>query len=363
MSDRSRLSEVLAPLLEGATFSQRLRLSFAGVRIDVRSNSPELIARLKRYYLDFLANSGAPDMVVNALECPPPELSLPLTLKEREPGKTQFKEAYADLADGRLVRKVRTDMLFAFGGDEHCAFGPCLENEPQVVNFINNRYIQLVLHRGALLFHAASVALDGYGLALAGFAGAGKSTLALHIMGLGADFVSNDRAMVRLTGDRLEILGVPKMPRVNPGTVIHNESLRPVIPEQERAAYEVMSPAELWSLEHKYDAFIDECFGPNRFKLKGQLALLTILNWRRNSGPVNISWVKLRERPDLLPAFMKDVGLFFEADDPEHELDFSSHAYLDLLDHCRVLELTGGVDFERAARELLGLLQAECRPS
>lgn len=361
MSGQPTLRKILPRLLEGVSFSQRLALSFAGLRIDVCANNPELIIRLGRYYRDFRADSGPPDLVVNAVECLPLELSLPFTLKEREPGKTQFKEACADLADGRLVRKVRTGMLFAFGGDEHFAFGPCIENEAQVVNFINNRYIQAMLHQGALLFHAAAVRWNGCGMALAGFAGAGKSTLALHIMGLGTDFISNDRAMVKLASDRLEILGVPKMPRVNPGTVLHNDSLRPVIPEHERTVFEVMPPAKLWNLEHKYDAFIDECFGPARFKLKARLTLLAILNWHRNSGPLDILTVRLRERVDLLSAFMKDVALFFEADDPEHQPDFSAGAYLDLLDHCRVVELTGGVDFAKAAHELLTILEEESR--
>jgi HprK-related kinase B len=361
MTDQPRLSQILAPLLEGVALSQLLKLSFGGIRIDVRANDPELIARLARYYRDFRVESGAAAMVVNAVECSPPKLSLPFTLKEREPGKAQVKEGYADLADGRLVRKVRTDMVFAFGGREHYAFGPCIQNEAQVVNFVNNRYIQLVLHEGGLLFHSAAVGLNGRCLALAGFAGAGKSTLALHIMRLGTDFISNDRAMMRRSGDQLEILGVPKMPRVNPGTVLHNESLRPMIGERERAVFEAMPPAELWNLEHKYDAFIDECFGPNRFKLRGRLTLLVILNWRRDSEPLSIRPVRLRERTDLLPAFMKDVGLFFEADDPEHELDFSAGAYLDLLDHCRVVEVTGGVDFEKAARAILALLEQEGR--
>lgn len=352
-----KLSEILTPFLEGVTLSHRLGLSFAGTRIDVLTNDAELIHRIGLYYRDFRDDWGHPAMVVNAVECLPPQLSLPLTLKEREPGKTQFKEAYAELADGRLVRKVRTDMVFAFGGDEHYAFGPCIANEAQVVNFINNRYIQQVLHRGALLFHTAAVSSNGRGLALAGFAGAGKSTLALHLMRQGTDFVSNDRAMVRPAENGLQILGVPKMPRVNPGTVVHNESLRPVIPESERKAFEALPPAELWDLEHKYDAFIDECFGPGRFKLKTRLALLAILNWGRNSRPLTIEPVRLRDRTDLLPAFMKDVGLFFEADDPEHEFDFSADAYLDLLESCRVVELTGGVDFDGAASELLALLQ------
>ena len=66
----------------------------------------------------------------------------------------------------------------------HAAVGPCLANDNQIVNFINNRLIEVRLRAGDLLFHAAGVARNGRGLALAGFSGAGKSTLALAIMRL-----------------------------------------------------------------------------------------------------------------------------------------------------------------------------------
>jgi HprK-related kinase B len=108
--------------------------------------------------------------------------------------------------------------------------------------------------------------LSGPGLALAGLSGMGMSTLALHVMQLGADFVSNDRLMVERRGGGLTMHGVAKMPRVNPGTVLHNPCLAPVIPEEERVRFEDLSPDELWTLEHKYDAFIAECFGPGRFR-------------------------------------------------------------------------------------------------
>ena len=68
--------------------------------------------------------------------------------------------------------------------------------------------------------------------------------------------------------------------------------------------------------------------------------------------------VDIRQRRDLLPAFMKSAGLFFL---PEHgeEIDHSKDAYLELLAKTRVYEISGGIDFDRACHACLGIL-AEC---
>ncbi|GAB6035527.1 hypothetical protein JCM15519_00860 [Fundidesulfovibrio butyratiphilus] len=335
-----------------------LKLAFGKDRIDVRSNSAELVAKLANYYRDFLGGEGQAIIAVTAIEADTPGLPVALAIKRPEPGKTRIKEEFADLPDGRVVRKVLTGMVFLFGGPDNLAVGPCLANDNQVVNFINNRYIEHVIKAGALLFHAAGVAVKGRGLTIAGFAGAGKSTLSLEIMRLGPDFVSNDRMMVSRENNRLVMRGIPKMPRINPGTVLHNESLGPVMNAEERERFSKLPPAELWDLEHKYDAFIDECFGPGKFKLKADMAGLAILHWRRDDSPLHVERVDLRARRDLAQAFMKDVGLFFEMDDPAARLDFSQDAYLDLLGDCPVFEFTGGVHFAEAARFCMDFLEA-----
>ncbi|MHC1743933.1 MAG: HprK-related kinase B [Syntrophobacteraceae bacterium] len=342
--------EILGSYIKGAYLSDKIGLAFGGVRIDVCSNSTALTDGLADYYEEFEDDAGAPLITVNALEREPVDLDIPLIIKEREPGKTQLKEAYLDLPEGRIVHKVRTGMVFAFGKGDHYALGPCIRNLPQVVNFINNRYIEYVLNQGALLFHAAAVSLNNASLAISGFAGAGKSTLALELMGPGMDFLSNDRLMVRKDDDLLTMYGVPKMPRVNPGTILNNPKLRPILSPEELARFEALPPTELWTLEHKFDALIPKCYGHGRFKLKAPMAGLVVLTWKRDGGAMVVREVDLRERRDLMPAFMKDVGLFFEPEDPEEGLDFSQEAYLDLLEHCPVYEITGGVDFKDATR-------------
>ena len=175
------------------------------------------------------------------------------TIKQPDQGKNRIKEEFLELDGGRLVRKRLTGMYFLFGQDVNLAVGPCVENDNQVVNFINNRLIQWELDRGGLLAHAAAVNHQGRGLALAGFSGMGKSTLALHLMSRGLNFISNDRLLVQEAGRGVVMRGVPKLPRINPGTALNNPDLVSVIPEDEKEVFGQMSTDEIWTLEHKYD--------------------------------------------------------------------------------------------------------------
>lgn len=355
------LGRLLAPIVASAPVPYRLEVTFDDVTVAVSSNSKELIDTLGRYYRDFLGGGGTTVVPVVAIEAAPPDWKLPLAAQERGPGKSP-KEAFADLPGGRVVRKLKTGLVFAFGHGENYAIGPCLRNDNQIVNFINNRFIELRLKGGALLFHAAGIAENGQGLVLSGFSGAGKSTLALEIMRHGTDFVSNDRIMAaRDASGHLTMTGVAKMPRVNPGTVLHNPSLARVMGEEDRQRFSALPQAELWDLEHKYDAFIDDCFGPGRFKLTCAMAGLVVLRWRRDASPMTAARVDLRGRRDLMAAFMKDPGLFYAAGEPSKPALASRERYLDLLGDLPVLEIDGGVDFSRAAEACLEFLRTTRR--
>ncbi|THB69887.1 MAG: HprK-related kinase B [Desulfovibrio sp.] len=338
-----------------------LLLDFGGYVTSLVTNSSELREKLAVYFRDFLAqNSASPDVTITALEGPSPDpgqMGVEFSVKQPDPGKTKIKEEWFDFPDGRAVRKRLTGMLFAFGAGEHLAVGPCVANDNQVVNFINNRFIEWTLDNGALLFHAAGVARGDRGIAMAGFSGMGKSTLALHAMRLDMEFVSNDRLMVRRDPEGLTMYGVAKMPRINPGTVLNNPALTPVIPEHERKEFEALPLNELWDLEHKFDAFIDECYGPGRFRLKSPMTGLVLLNWKRDGSPLDIQEIDLAGRDDLMPAFMKSVGLFYgPGKDAEMDQRATPEAYRELLAGCPVYELSGGVDFEAAAQFVNELL-------
>lgn len=55
--------------------------------------------------------------------------------------------------------------------------------------------------------HGTGVSLAGVGLLLTGAPGSGKSGLALRLMALGAEFVSDDRVILTREGDRLWMSG------------------------------------------------------------------------------------------------------------------------------------------------------------
>jgi len=351
----------LAEMLGGeAPAPHSLFLDLGDCRIEVRSNSTVLLTELDAYFGGFVAAPGPVDVVVTALEGPAPAIPLELTTKAPDPGKSKVKEEYADVPGGRLVRKTLTGMVFLFGHGRNLALGPCIRNANQVINFVNNRYIEFKLHQGCLLGHAAAVAhlmADSgggrlRGLALCGFSGAGKSTLAMHVMSRGALFVSNDRLLVSEaeTGKGLTMSGVPKLPRINPGTALNNPDLADVVPLADRQRFLDLDADDLWQLEHKYDVFLDKCFGEGRFVLQAPMHGLVVLNWQRGAGETRIRFVKAGDRSDLLPAFMKAAGLFSLPKNGDSQwLDPEAAEYASALSRCDMVEVSGGVDFDRAA--------------
>jgi HprK-related kinase B len=137
------------------------------------------------------------------------------------------------------------------------------------------------INRGYALFHASAVADgEGRGILLTSSSGVGKSTLALALVEKGYKFLSNDRALARVEDDHVHLVGVPKKPRINPGTILSLSSLNHIISDEDRHLYDAKSKSELWQIEHKYDADIDAIFGPGTFVLEALLSTVYVLNWK-----------------------------------------------------------------------------------
>lgn len=357
MSDISCL-EFISEIRDSYPATLPVQLGFNGVNILVQTNDSRLCKILNEYFSEFVAGPGSrfhPSAIISAHEAPAPDISGTFTEKQPDPGKNKIKEEYIDCEDGRIVRKRLTGMVLAFSGQKNMAVGPCVANANQVVNFINNRLIAYHLNSGCYLGHAAAVSHNDKGLAIAGFSGMGKSTLALFLMNEGCSFVSNDRVM--LSEDLPATLhGVPKHPRINPGTALNNERLEGIIDPEDREYFKSLPPDELWSLEHKYDALINQCYGPHRFVLRAPFSGLAVLNWKRNDGETIVKEVNPFERLDLVEAFSKETGLFYMPDEDAGIRLPTLMDYAQRLSQAPLIEISGGVNFATAARECLNFL-------
>lgn len=373
-----------------APFALTLRLE--ELTLSLRSNSAAVIDDLRRYFAPFVTLENAPaDLDFLFLDGPVEEPPVPLVTRPHLPGKKPDKERTAELpganGGGRLVRKQATGMLFLFGGGadtaaqniaaRNIAVGPCAANRNQLVNFLCARYMERRVAAGWVLGHASGVVSGNKALALCGFAGMGKSTLALHLVARGLDFLSNDRVLVEPAAHAENgtpvLHGIPKHPRLNPGTALGNPELAPLLsralPASFRAAYAGMPAQALFGVEDKYDALIDECFGgrasgseighdAGRFRLAAPLAGVVVLNWRHTAGPgepMQARRVDLASRPDLLEALRKPPGAFY-LPGALATARLSAEDCLRALSGVPALELCGASDFAAGTAACLEFL-------
>jgi HprK-related kinase B len=346
--------EDLVPLLlrEADLLESPLSLSVGDLGVDIRSNSQHLLDRLAGYFSHLISNPVKERIEIIAIEHEVLESHLPFKDWRREPGKKGRKDAYYDLPDGRLVLKVRTGMLFLQSDSNRIAAGPCLQYDNQLINFINSQVMNRLQHQGWLINHAAALRLGESTLGVAGFSGNGKSTLMLHLMEHPQScYLTNDRLFLKKEESGVKAVGIPKLPRVNPGTVINNPRLAPLISDEREASLRELPLQELWELEEKHDVDVADLYGPQRIDTSTPYALdaMLILNWSRETeSPVALEPVDLAERPDLLPALMKSPGPFYQDLDGRFLRDDDAQSesiYLELLKDVSVFEVTGRMDF------------------
>jgi HprK-related kinase B len=343
-------------LTADVAFGDPLELRFGQCRIRVRTNNRKLSDRLHHYFRAFVDVTGVPDYEMAAIQMTPPELGLRFEDWPRDAGKVGRKDLICDIAGGRVVHKARTGMQFLVAPGTRIAFGDCLANDNQVINFIISQYMSWLRNRGWEICHAAGIVLGGAGLAISASSGGGKSTLALHLISRGARFVSNDRLLIA-DGGAPRMAGVPKMPRVNPGTLLNNPDLTDVLPDDRRRALAAMSRDELWGLEEKYDVDVEALFGADRMVLEAPLSTFIVLRWSRSAtAPFSLARVDLENRQDLLDAIMKPPGPFHlatQGNAPRTISDLDRKDYLSRLRGVTILEATGRVAFDRACDAIM----------
>jgi HprK-related kinase B len=253
-------------------------------------------------------------------------------------------------------------MVFLQSERHRIAAGPCRKYDNQVINFINSQYMNWLQNRGWLICHAAGLVYRGKCLGIAGFSGGGKSTLMLQLLDNDeVSYLTNDRLFIHAGSGQIMARGIPKLPRINPGTIVHNQKLHSLIPAEQREALLQLPAGELWELEEKYDVHIDRVYGPGRIMPEAPLAAFLILDWQRGSEmELEVERVDLAARHDLLGALMKSPGPFYQYPDGTFLQDttaFDEAAYLAALENVAVYVATGRVDFSALSERCLsGLL-------
>ncbi|MGD8558290.1 MAG: HprK-related kinase B [Gammaproteobacteria bacterium] len=364
MLTTSQLDNVVDTLYGGATLcNQSLTLALGDCTLRVRSNSAPLVEQLCSYFSHVIETDKEPDIDIIAIERDAPQLDIVFKDWQREPGKTGRKDSYFDLPGARLVRKVRTGMVFLQSEHQRIAAGPCLRYDNQLINFINAQYMNWLQQRGWLICHAAGVVYKDKALGIAAFSGGGKSTLMLQVLdNPDINYLTNDRLFIKKHNGIIDAAGIPKLPRINPGTIVHNPRLHPLIDEEQRQDLLDMPADDLWQLEEKYDVIIDELYGQNRITARAPLTAFVVLNWQpQGNQPLQLQPVKLSERRDLLGAIMKSPGPFYQYADGgffQDDTPLDDQAYLSLLENVAIFEASGTIDFTALTQRLNELMES-----
>ncbi|GAA4092651.1 HprK-related kinase B [Zhongshania borealis] len=363
MPNSEILQDLADTLCGGHSVNARhLDLKMGDFCLRVRSNSDTLLEILADYFGHIVSAFEHAPLELIAIDRDEPTVDLRFVDWRREGNKQGRKDSYINLDNARLLRKVRTGMVFLQSTDLLLAAGPCVRNDNQVINFIIAQYMNWLQQRNWLICHAAGIVCDGQAFGLAGFSGGGKSTLMLQMMENPAiQFVSNDRLFIKkmpgVTSLASYAAGVPKLPRINPGTIVHNPRLENMIPAPRRTALLAMPKNTLWDLEEKYDADIESLYGAGRISnAPVRLAGFVVLNWQGDSvEQTQLNSVNLNQRRDLLAAIVKSSGPFYQRADGSFQDDLQSineQQYLETLAGVPVYEVCGRRDFS-AARYLL----------
>ena len=257
------------------------------VPITLYTNEPRLLTSLRDYFAPYLAERPASDAHrVFVLQGEPVYDAARLRDVSRAAGKS-VKEAFYDTADGRIVVKRRTGVAIYVAEPDHYVVGDLVTNTNQAVNAVMIVFAKAMLQRSFVMLHASAVLAETGGIAFASPSGSGKSTMALALVEYRYRFVTNDRLFVRcVNGYGAEMIGVPKRPRVNPGTLFRLPRLARLATFEERSRYASLRIEELWTVEQKHDVDVDAIYGPGTVHLQGRLTAIYLLRW----SPVECGW-------------------------------------------------------------------------
>lgn len=367
------ISDLKHYIASAALVPDSITIALPGFSIEISSNSSFLLKTLKTYFNPVLLpdpSNAPPSLRVVAYENSQfIDRGIQWQDWKREAGKSGRKDSFIDVQEKnetqRLVYKVKTGVLFWQKSDTPVAIGPVEQHPNQIINFILTQYLNENLRRGWLLGHAAGLEIHHKGIAIAGLSGGGKSTLMLHLLEYGEHFISNDRLLLNAQETarpgHFWMRGIPKQPRINPGTIVHNARLHKLISQERRQELLALPTETLRQLEEKYDADVNALYHSNCFKPETELNAFVILNWASDStDKTQLNRTTLNQSPKLLEAILKSPGPFYSDSDNvflANQTQPDAADYLNRLGDIPCFELTGKIDFQKACALVLDAIQ------
>jgi HprK-related kinase B len=325
------------------TTAASIALVFGDATIKVEADEPRLLQRLSAYFGSFVQpDAGAAPLAT--LELYQGETELPE--REFQPWDGRGKDSFADLGAGhRLVFKNRTGVLIEIDGKRWRMRGNLTRNISQVINAAGALYGLSLADRGCTMVHSSYVARDGRGLAVVAQSGMGKSSVAVRLLEHGFDFVSNDRLLLEPRADGGATgHGLPKLPRVNPGTLLSGDRTRALLDPAARKRYEALSREELWAVEDKYDLDVKGMLG-RRWLLSAPLSCALVLDWRHGGGAITLQRLSPGQAVETFRSTLKTFGVF-----DLHLAERTDAALIETARRVPVFRVGGGADPNQLAK-------------
>jgi HprK-related kinase B len=328
-----------------------VRLRLLDVPFTIKANSEELILRLKDYFSLWVEKDGGDEgHTIYAFEGQG-VIDQDKLIDFPRHGEKLTKEAYYDTPDGRVALKKRTGLVIYLKGRERYVVGELLGNLNQVINLINEVYMEDFMDRGYILLHASGVVgSDEGGVIISSPSGIGKSTMALALLEKGFRFLSNDRVLIKEEKDTVDMVGVPKKPRVNPGTILALPSLHHLLSPEELELYSSLSKEELWYLEHKFDVDVDSIYGPGTFVLRGRLEAVYLLSWKQEEQGLKVKLLSPEEGLSSLRPQVLSSNLYRKQTKGSQEVESELTS---LSRWMRMYHVEGGVNIEELSQVII----------
>jgi HprK-related kinase B len=322
-----------------------VHLQFGGFKLALSAGSSRLAARVEEYFRPFVSEvSDEPCAVLKA------SVTAGQSIDDCEfvEWDGRGKESFADVSSVRLVRKDRTGVQITIDGTRWSIAGDLQRHFSQLTNLIGAMYGVWLMEQGCSMIHASAVVRDGQAIAIIGQSGQGKSSVAVRLLEQGFDFLTNDRLLAKPAGKDITAYGIPKLPRVNPGTLLAGERTKLLIDKSSRVRYERLSEEALWDLEEKRDLDIRLSLG-RRWLLTAPLACAVVLGWNQAEDGLTVRRLEANQAFERLREAVKTFGVF-----DRNLISRSDSSLKQLAVSVPLYVATGAADPTRLANEIAG---------